>query len=480
MSMIRIPKYKLLLAICDLLILEFSFFIAYHLTIRKIFYDKTEIDLLFFLFSLLVSSVFLFIFQSNNLYKINVFLTRALQLVLLIKSFFYGSLILILILFIVNFPFGLSSRLFFLLYVFILLALEFIFRIFVFKPLYERLSKNEILNRKVLIVGAGKSGKSLAAKLLVEDFLGFDIIGFADDKVPKGTEIARNIKVLGRVDEIVNSDNHFDIDEVIISIDNISYEELMKMIEQFNKKHWMVRVNSELFKTISENLIVEKYGEVSLINSSPQVKSELTIYFKTIFDKIIALLGLILLLPFFIVIAIIIKLTSKGPVFYKQKRIGKDGKEFNFLKFRSMTVVDGEDEERKKKMLKFMKEDQTEGNGDTKVINERRVTRIGKFLRKYSLDELPQLINVLKGEMSLVGPRPCLPYEFEHYEEWQKERVKVLPGCTGVWQVYGRSKVNFKDSVVMDLYYIHNMSPWLDLQLIIKTIPVLLFGKGGK
>jgi len=145
-----------------------------------------------------------------------------------------------------------------------------------------------------------------------------------------------------------------------------------------------------------------------------------------------------------------------------------------------MTVVDGEDEERKKKMLKFMKEDQTEGNGDTKVINEQRVTRIGKFLRKYSLDELPQLINVLKGEMSLVGPRPCLPYEFEHYEEWQKERVKVLPGCTGVWQVYGRSKVNFKDSVVMDLYYIHNMSPWLDLQLIIKTIPVLLFGKGGK
>jgi len=242
----------------------------------------------------------------------------------------------------------------------------------------------------------------------------------------------------------------------------------------------MVRVNSELFKTISENLIVEKYGEVSLINSSPQVKSELTIYFKTIFDKIIALLGLILSLPFFIVIAIIIKLTSKGPVFYKQKRIGKDGKEFNFLKFRSMTVVDGEDEERKKKMLKFMKEDQTEGNGDTKVINEQRVTRIGKFLRKYSLDELPQLINVLKGEMSLVGPRPCLPYEFEHYEEWQKERVKVLPGCTGVWQVYGRSKVNFKDSVVMDLYYIHNMSPWLDLQLIIKTIPVLLFGKGGK
>ena len=478
--MIRIPKYKILLAGFDFLFFELSFLIAYHFTIKRIFHNELGIDLLFYLFSILISLIFIFIFQSNNLYKINIFLTRALQLVLIIKSLFYGSLILILILFLTSFPYGLSSRLFFALYILLVLSFVSIFRLLIFKPLFEKLSKNEILNRKVLIVGAGKSGKSLATKLLVEDFLGFEIIGFADDNVPKGTEIAKRIKVLGTVEEIINSDNHFDIDEVIISIDKISYEYLIKMIEGFNRKNWIVRVNSELFKTISENLDVEKYGEFSLINSSPQVKSDLTLFFKAIFDKIFSFIGLIILLPFFLVVALIIKLTSKGPVFYKQKRIGKDGKEFNFLKFRTMTVVDGEDEERKKMMLQFMKGYEINGNGDAKIINEQRVTKIGKFLRKYSLDELPQLINVLKGDMSLVGPRPCLPYEYEHYEDWQKERVKVLPGCTGVWQVYGRSKVNFKDSVVMDLYYINNMSPWLDLQLIIKTIPVIIFGKGGK
>ena len=120
-----------------------------------------------------------------------------------------------------------------------------------------------------------------------------------------------------------------------------------------------------------------------------------------------------------------------------------------------------------------------QGNGK-KVINENRITEIGKVIRKTSLDELPQLFNVIKGDMSLVGPRPCLPYEFESYVGWQKRRLNVLPGCTGVWQVTGRSSVSFKDSIVLDLYYINNMSPWLDLQILFKTIPVMLFARGGK
>jgi lipopolysaccharide/colanic/teichoic acid biosynthesis glycosyltransferase len=177
-------------------------------------------------------------------------------------------------------------------------------------------------------------------------------------------------------------------------------------------------------------------------------------------------------------VALMIKISSPGPVFFKQTRIGRYGKEFQFYKFRSMSVINGDDEERKQKMIDFMKDEN--GTQKTKIINDSRVTWIGKIIRKLSLDELPQLFNVLKGEMSLVGPRPCLPYEYENYDEWQKRRVSVIPGCTGVWQVWGRSSVSFKESVVLDLYYINNMSPWFDLQLIFQTIPVMLTAKGAK
>ncbi len=144
-----------------------------------------------------------------------------------------------------------------------------------------------------------------------------------------------------------------------------------------------------------------------------------------------------------------------------------------------MTIDEKGEEERKLQMINFIKNGDAEG-GDTKIVNTNRVTWIGKIIRKLSLDELPQLINVIKGDMSLVGPRPSLPYEFDNYDTWQKRRVNVLPGCTGVWQVWGRSSVSFKDSVVLDLYYVNNMSPWLDIQLILKTIPVMLFSRGGK
>ena len=137
-----------------------------------------------------------------------------------------------------------------------------------------------------------------------------------------------------------------------------------------------------------------------------------------------------------------------------------------------------EDEERRKQMLDFMKDENA--GGGTKVINDDRITWIGKFIRKTSLDELPQLLNVLKGEMSLVGPRPCLPYEYENYDEWQKRRVEVIPGCTGVWQVWGRSSVSFHESVVLDLYYINNMSPWFDVQIMLQTVPAIITGKGAK
>jgi lipopolysaccharide/colanic/teichoic acid biosynthesis glycosyltransferase len=198
-------------------------------------------------------------------------------------------------------------------------------------------------------------------------------------------------------------------------------------------------------------------------------------------DIIISIFLMVFIMPLFLLIIIMIKLTSRGPAIFKQYRVGKGGKLFEFYKFRTMKVVDNNDDDiiRKINMINFIKTQGLEGTNN-KVINNDRVTKVGRFLRKTSLDELPQLINVLKGNMSLVGPRPCVIYEFENYEPWHKKRLAVLPGCTGYWQVWGRGKVSFTESVIMDIFYSNNITFWGDIKIILGTIPVMLFGIGGK
>jgi undecaprenyl-phosphate galactose phosphotransferase len=239
-------------------------------------------------------------------------------------------------------------------------------------------------------------------------------------------------------------------------------------------------MTSNILDVVSQRIKTEKYSDIPVIDIAPQYNDNFTLGLKRLSDIFIASFGLLVLSPIFALIAILVKLSSPGAIFFKQARIGKDGKEFSIYKFRSMRELKGEDEDRKKKMIEFIKNGIDNAADDTKVISENRVTWIGNIIRKTSLDELPQLFNVIKGDMSLVGPRPCLPYEYDNYDEWQKRRVSVIPGCTGVWQVWGRSQVNYNESVVLDLYYINNMSPWLDIQLIFQTIPVMLFSRGAK
>jgi len=174
----------------------------------------------------------------------------------------------------------------------------------------------------------------------------------------------------------------------------------------------------------------------------------------------------------FALLAILIKLDSKGSVFYVSKRIGKKGKPFDFYKFRTM-VVDAE------KMLAQLR-DKNETDGPIfKMKNDPRITRIGRFLRRYSLDELPQLWNVLKGNMSIVGPRPPIPQEVKNYKEGQLKRLEIKPGITGLWQIRGRSDASFHRLIRWDIWYIRNWSLWLDLKIILKTIPAVLKGKGA-
>ena len=212
-----------------------------------------------------------------------------------------------------------------------------------------------------------------------------------------------------------------------------------------------------------------------------------SLFIKRIMDITGSLLGLILLSPLFIIIPVLIKISSKGPVLYKQKRTGLFGKDFTFLKFRSMWTGCKETDHRNYiKNLISNGSGQNQGSVGTdenilfKMANDDRITPIGKFLRKTSLDELPQFINVLKGDMSLVGPRPPIPYEREEYEIWHMKRIiKMKPGITGLWQVEGRSSCSFDDMVRLDLTYIKNWSIWLDIKIILKTPWAVISGKGA-
>lgn len=475
----KYPGYKYFYAAIDFVIIFSSFLITHELYYQFYAFKYLPLSSMVFgnYFTFVATGIiFIFIFHYLHLYKMNIFLTRALHMTILFKALVYGTLGMIVVTFFTKISSISDSRLFLSIFFLVSLSLFAIIRVFFLQIIYARVLSNRVFKIKILIIGAGKSGRSFAQKLSFENIFGVEIVGFLDDTIEKGTMVFNSLEVLGRVDEIEKIKDELSLKEVAICIDRIEYENLLKIIDKCQSLGLTVKVTSDLFGIIPQKIFSEEYQNIPVINVSPKFNYTFYYFTKRVLDYIGATIGLLLLSPFFIIIGLFIKLTSKGPAILKQTRIGKDGKPFDFYKFRSMYCIEGEDKSRVNEMLDFMK-----GNSPSeKVVNDKRITAVGKFLRKYSLDEMPQLLNVLKGDMSLVGPRPCLPYEFENYDEWQKRRFSVIPGCTGLWQVSGRSEVNFNDSIVMDLYYINNISPWLDLQLIIKTFPVMLFAKGGK
>jgi undecaprenyl-phosphate galactose phosphotransferase len=475
----KVPTYKLYFAVFDLTVLTLSFLLSAYV----VRYDKS-LDLLSFInvaYPILIlffiaAAFFIFIFQINNLYKINVIFNRAAHLTAVIKSLYYGTLNIVVISHLVKSSAILDSRLIIFMFVVLVIPIVYVMRVEIGRRILLQFKQQ--FNTNVLIIGDGTTGKLLATKLLFENPEGINILGFVVNH--EITEKKLNgIEVLGTINNIHEVHRQFKIDEIIIAIDDIKYERLLEILDICNSLNVTVKLTSELFEIVTKKVSTEKYAGIPVLNVSPHYNNILSFKMKRFVDIVLASTGLILLSPLFLLIAILIKLSSNGPVFFKQMRIGKNGEAFQFYKFRSMTIDETGEEERKKQMIEFIKNNNIYGN-DTKIVNTNRITWIGEIIRKLSLDELPQLINVIKGDMSLVGPRPSLPYEFDNFDTWQKRRVSVLPGCTGVWQVWGRSSVSFKDSVVLDLYYVNNMSPWLDIQLILKTIPVMLFSRGGK
>jgi len=318
--------------------------------------------------------------------------------------------------------------------------------------------------------------------MMKDDFADFRIAGFLDDYRPKDAIFYQNYKNLGHLEDLDAVIAEHVVDEILVAIDNAPYARLIKIVETCITTGKPVRIFSDLFNVIAEKLDVEQYASIPLVAIPTKPVHRTVFQDKRIIDIVAAGLALIVLAPLFLCIAVAIKLSSPGPIIYRQTRIGKNGQSFNFYKFRSMHVSN-DDSQHKDYVTNYIKNNNTECPSSDlpvfKITNDPRIFKFGRFIRKTSLDEFPQLFNVLRGDMSLVGPRPCLPYEWECYENWHKNRLNVTPGCTGIWQALGRSSVTFEEMVTLDLYYIANLSLWLDLKVIINTFPVIFLGKGG-
>jgi exopolysaccharide biosynthesis polyprenyl glycosylphosphotransferase len=228
----------------------------------------------------------------------------------------------------------------------------------------------------------------------------------------------------------------------------------------------------DLFQMSLSRVEVSDLGGVPLIEVQEIAFSKAALIIKRAMDIIFASLALLFGWPFFALIALAIRRDSPGPALFMQERVGKNHKHFTIYKFRSMRV--GAEEE-----LENLKEVVEHNDVTFKMRDDPRMTRVGRLLRRFSLDELPQFINVLRGDMSLVGPRPPIPAEVEQYQSWHLKRLAVPPGLTGMWQVSGRSELTFDEMVLLDLYYIEHWSPWLDLAIILRTIPKIFMGDGA-
>lgn len=328
--------------------------------------------------------------------------------------------------------------------------------------------------RRVIIIGAGKTGEKIVENIEKNKLLGFEIIGFLDDDENKIGKKIKGYKVLGKVGDIKKF--HKNVDEAIISISEISSEKLRNLIIFLNKYVSKVNYIPNLEGLTTINFEILDLNGILVLELKDNLLLPPNRFLKRCVDLFLSILLLMIFAPLFIIISIAIKKEDGGPVFFKQERLGQYGRKFLMYKFRTMVE---NAEEVLKDLLEKNPELKKEYEKTKKLKNDPRLTKVGKFLRRWSLDELPQLINVLKGEMSIVGPRPLLEREKKDYGDWLDFVLKVKPGITGLWQVSGRSELPFKERTILDVYYVKTWSLWLDFVIILKTIPAILSRKGA-
>jgi exopolysaccharide biosynthesis polyprenyl glycosylphosphotransferase len=324
---------------------------------------------------------------------------------------------------------------------------------------------------RVLIVGAGEVGRTVIRTVMAQPELGYRIVALIDDHLDNTPTIGPIPAIEGThcLAQLVPEKQ---VDEVVIALPWTDHRRILDIFQQCEQLNVRARTVPDIFQLSLNRVDVEDLGGVPLIGLKPASIKGANLVAKRVMDVILGGLIMIPLLPIMGIIAAAIKLDSPGPAIFRQKRVGMHGTEFVVYKFRSMRVGAEEEHER---LLVY-----NEMTGPLfKMRDDPRRTRMGKFLRKTSFDELPQLFNVLKGEMSLVGPRPHMASEVAQYQAWQKQVLEAPPGLAGLAQVSGRAQLSFDEQCLLDIYYIENWSPALDLKILLRMIPKVLSGEGA-
>jgi exopolysaccharide biosynthesis polyprenyl glycosylphosphotransferase len=326
---------------------------------------------------------------------------------------------------------------------------------------------NDLITKKgyclinAVIVGAGETGIRALQKISEHPEFGYNVIGFLDDDPNKINTTVCNIPVIGSLKELKRIVNDLDINKIIFAIPSLPKDQILKMIVDINKNNIMYMIVSNIFPVMSENMFFEDIGGTPYFILKANGESKIYDSFKRLFDILASIILLIIFSPFIPLIMLAIKIDSDGPIIFKQNRVGMNGKIFTMYKFRTMYH-----DVKKYERAPYSSDDP-------------RITKVGKILRKFSLDEIPQFINVIKGDMSLIGPRPEMPFIVEKYNEWQRKRLSVRPGLTGLWQVLGRKELPLEENLEYDFYYIANRSISLDIAILIKTFFMVIRQKGA-
>lgn len=335
-------------------------------------------------------------------------------------------------------------------------------------------SKHEVNTRNILIVGTGARAQQLVNIIDKHPEWGIKVIGLVDDDTTKINNQIYDYKVIGSFKDVPDIIHNTVVDEVIFVVPRSWLNKIEELIYICEIEGLKVSMAADLFELKLSRLKYNNLDKFPLLTFESTPDKVIPLFLKRLFDIVFSGIALVLSSPIFAITALSIKATSKGRVFFKQQRCSLNGRKFTMYKFR--TMIDGA-ETKLKDLLAY-----NEMKGPVfKMKNDPRITKIGKLLRKLSIDELPQLWSVFKGDMSLVGPRPPIPSEVSKYEPWQRRRLSMRPGITCLWQACGRNKItDFNEWMKLDLTYIDNWSLWLDFKIILKTVPVVLFGTGAK
>lgn len=417
----------------------------------------------------LAAVLWVVLFNYYGAYSYQRFTSFATEIKIIFKTVALGTLSLVLLLFLLRPGYIPRSMMgLFVLVNLLFLTLEKMLQFFI-----AQLMRRRGLDRKtVLIVGTGDQTHRFMEAIEENFNWGLDIVGFLDINRERVGQLLFGKPILGSFEDITTVLHSHALDEVIITVSTRRMGEVREVLETCEREGVQVRIISDFLGRIAKRFRAEMIYGLPIISISYIPGHHAALAIKRVMDIAISLSALIFLAPFFLIIAAAIKISSPGPVFYEWNVIGFNKKPFKSWKFRTMVI--GADS------MKAQLAHLNEMSGPVfKIANDPRIIPVGRFLRKYSLDELPQIWSVLKGDMSLVGPRPAGPHELRSYESWQRRKLSIKPGITCLWQASGRNKINnFEDWAKMDLEYIDNWSLWLDLRILGRTLLMVIKGTG--